>query len=851
MPTSADEVRLDASGVIASISDATTSSLSVGYSSTGTLTVSDGGSVSSAIGHDIRLGTTQHAIGTMMVTGANSLIESGRYMFVGADGEGNLTVSNGGSVSTVADNAVTITMGANASGTGLTIVTGLNSSLLSYGRIYIGGAGTGILTVSDSASVSSIDKFCIAAQSGSTGTLNIGAASGSAAAAPGTISATNGIVFGAGTGTIVFNHTSNNYTFANAISGAGTIESLAGTTYLTGDLSGFTGTYDIQGGTLNFASSGTVTLANVFSGSSDLSFTSGTTTLTGNSAAFTGTTDVTGTGILAVNGSLGGTVDVATGGRLQGSGTVGGIGAASGGTVAPGNSIGTLSVAGDVAFAPGSTYEVEANATSSDKIVATGAANITGGAVTLIPYQGALIPAGTRWSILSAAGGVTGAFDSISFSSNSLFLTGALSYAANDVYASVTRNNTSFASVAATSNQASAAAGVESLGSGNSLYNAISWQSDAGVTRQALQALDGEIHPNIKASVLEDQAAQSRILASRMAQSQDADGFAGSPGQAPVVAQQKRPDPVQSARDRRMMARASYGDSLIPTAPAPTATRYDPAIWAQGFGDWGRRDANASAGAFKHESKGLMTGVDWMAGDHWRTGLAFGYQHADYEQDDRTGASGYADRYSLSAYGGRSWGKLSLRTGMTYAYSEIDTKRSVSFPYYSDYLKGSYNAHSVSGFAETAYTFGEKESKIEPYANLSWGYVNVPGFTEKGGAAALTAKDSDGTLGTTTLGARVRQVLPFLTSPKNKAAFQASAGWLHTIGDVNPETSLRFAGGSSFKTQAAPLARDAAVLGAGVDYLIGDQTTLGVAYTGQIGEHADTQAVRGNVSWRF
>jgi transposase InsO family protein len=149
------------------------------------------------------------------------------------------------------------------------------------------------------------------------------------------------------------------------------------------------------------------------------------------------------------------------------------------------------------------------------------------------------------------------------------------------------------------------------------------------------------------------------------------------------------------------------------------------------------------------------------------------------------------------------------------------------------------------------HAFGDKDSKAEPFANLSYGYVNVPGFTEQGGAAALTAKDSEGTLGSTTLGARVRQVLPFLDTPKNKAAFQASAGWLHTIGDVNPETSLRFAGGSSFKTQAAPLARDAAVLGAGVDYLIGDQTTLGVAYTGQIGDHADTQAVRGNVSYRF
>lgn len=730
-------------------------------------------------------------------------------------------------------------------------VTGADSAVESDRSIQIGYSGTGTLTVSDSGTVSAARTLQIGVVSGSTGTLNIGAAIGEAAAAPGTVTASGGIVFGEGTGTIVFNHTSTGYTFANSISGVGTIESLAGTTYLTGNLSGFTGTFDIEGGTLSVVTSGVQTLANSLTGSGTMAFTSGTTYLTGDSSSFSGTADVSDTGVLSVNGTLGGTVDVADGGTLKGSGTVGAVDAASGGTVAPGNSIGTLNVSGAVAFASGSVYEVEANATSSDKIEATGAATLSGGTVSLIPYQGALLRAGTTYTILSAAGGVAGTFDNITFSTNSLFLTGALSYGVNDVYASIVRNGTSFVSVAGSGNQANTAKAIESLGAGSSLYDAVTLQSDVATTRQAFQSLTGEIHANVKASILEDQSAMSRILASRMAQSQDADGFAGSPGQAPVVAQPKRVDTAQNARDRRMMAHPPYGDSLVPEKPAPTPTRYDPAIWAQGFGDWGHLDGDTTAGAFKHQSKGLMTGVDWMASEHWRTGLAFGYQHADYKQDDFTGATGRADRYSLSAYGGRSWGKLSLRTGVTYAYSDIDTTRGISFPYFSDYLKASYEAHSVSGFGEAAYWFGNKDTKAEPFANLAYGYVNVPGFSEKGGAAALTAKDSTDTLGTTTLGVRLRQTLSFLEMAKNKAAIRALAGWMHAIGDVNPETSLRFAGSSAFKAQSAPLARDAAVLGAGVDYLIGDQTTLGVAYTGQVGKHADTQAVRGNVSYRF
>jgi hypothetical protein len=58
----------------------------------------------------------------------------------------------------------------------------------------------------------------------------------------------NTVAFGAGTGTIVFNHTSSNYVFAPAITGNGTIDALAGSTILTGDLSQFTGSIDESGG---------------------------------------------------------------------------------------------------------------------------------------------------------------------------------------------------------------------------------------------------------------------------------------------------------------------------------------------------------------------------------------------------------------------------------------------------------------------------------------------------------------------------------------------------------------------------------------------------------------------------
>ena len=103
------------------------------------------------------------------------------------------------------------------------------------GGLTIGSMGTGTLTIADGATVTA-PTVAIAPNAGSTGTLNIGAAAGNPAAAPGTLNAPS-VAFGGvgtGTGTINFNHTSTDYVFAPAISGGGTVNVLAGTTILTG-----------------------------------------------------------------------------------------------------------------------------------------------------------------------------------------------------------------------------------------------------------------------------------------------------------------------------------------------------------------------------------------------------------------------------------------------------------------------------------------------------------------------------------------------------------------------------------------------------------------------------------------
>jgi fibronectin-binding autotransporter adhesin len=118
----------------------------------------------------------------------------------------------------------------------------------------LGANGQGTLTVANGGSVFVGETLSIAVNAGSVGTLNIGAASGQAAAAAGAIT-TPSVVFGAGTGKIVFNHTDTGYVFGADVSGTGSIRTEAGTTIFTGT-STYSGGTTIAGGTLQLGNGG-------------------------------------------------------------------------------------------------------------------------------------------------------------------------------------------------------------------------------------------------------------------------------------------------------------------------------------------------------------------------------------------------------------------------------------------------------------------------------------------------------------------------------------------------------------------------------------------------------------------
>lgn len=744
--------------------------LVVGWSGRGEMTVSNGGRVTANSNGFI--GARNGGSGQVTVTGAGSRWDIGSQLVIGLEAStGELLVENGGTVTNTSGR-----IGLSTSSVGTVTVTGSGSTLTDNGPILrVGYDGTGMLTVANGGKVTVgtltngayNGTLTIASNAGSTGTLNIGAAEGQTATAPGTFKAAS-IAFGNGTGAIVFNHTSAGLLFDSAISGNGTLKALAGTTILTGDNSLFTGSTVVNGG------------------------------------------------VLTVNGSMSGSATtVESGARLTGSGTVGSVTALTGSTVAPGNSPGTLTVMGNYSQASGSTYNAELvpGGYVSDLVSVSGTATIDSGALLKASrYGSGLFTPGTRYTVLTAAGGVTGTY-SLSDAALSSFYAATDSYDANNVYLTVTQAR-AFTSAAASPNQLATAGVLQRLASNNVLRNAIgSLQTDAEA-RAAFDQLSGDIYPSIKSAMVEESRFVRSAAIGRIRSAFDAVGAQADPS-------------------------ATYGfDGLT--------------VWANSYGSWGNTDSDGNAANFSHNTGGFLIGADAPVFESLRLGLLAGYGRSSYYVDSNN-ASGFSDNYTLGAYGGFEFGALGVRFGTGYTWSGVRTDRNVSFTGFSDSLSGQYDARIFQAFGDVGYRLDAGETSFgklsfEPFVSLAYVNAHTDSFTEDGRLAALTTQGGDNNVTFSTAG--LRGASDFTLGGIVLTA-NASLAWRHASGDTSPMTTVSLSGSDRFDIEGVPIAKDMALIEAGLSTKLSPNVTLGISYTGQFAGDTRSQGIRGDLCVTF
>ena len=383
------------------------------------------------------------------------------------------------------------------------------------------------------------------------------------------------------------------------------------------------------------------------------------------------------------------------------------------GTLRPGNSIGTVTVAGNHTFAADSVYMVEIDGDRNADLLSVGGIASLDGAVQVSPHDGIdNFLLGHAYTIVKAGGGFDGTrFDSATWTFDSAFLGPQLSYDSTNVFLTIDRNGTSFASAALTPNQVAAANALDSLTLGNSVYDAVALNSAASAA-QAFDLLSGEIYASTQNALLEVSRQVRLIMADRLQQVSFGQG-----GHAEEKAQ-------------------------------------DSGIWIEGFGSFGETASTANTGKVDRNVSGFMIGADRLLSDDWRFGLASGYTHSKFDLDSRL-SSASADNFHVAVYGGTALGAVELRFGAAQSWHSIDTDRSVTFTRFSESLTSGYDARTTQVFGEIGHAMSIGAIDTEPFARIAYVNHHTDDFVEQGGDAALHGRSSDDDLGFSTLGLRV------------------------------------------------------------------------------------------------
>ncbi|MFT9015093.1 MAG: autotransporter domain-containing protein [Acetobacter sp.] len=131
-----------------------------------TITVMNGGSVSTTARGNIVAGLDIGTIGTLTVTGVGSSLSSG-FLQAGNNGDGTINILDGATA------RATVTLGANFSGTTGAINLSGAGSTLTTGMLYINADGDGVDTISDGARAIVNTQVVFGSQGGTYGELNI------------------------------------------------------------------------------------------------------------------------------------------------------------------------------------------------------------------------------------------------------------------------------------------------------------------------------------------------------------------------------------------------------------------------------------------------------------------------------------------------------------------------------------------------------------------------------------------------------------------------------------------------------------------------------------------------------
>ncbi len=539
---------------------------------------------------------------------------------------------------------------------------------------------------------------------------------------------------------------------------------------------------------------------------------SGRLTLAGNNT-YAGDSNVLG-GSLNITGAVASNVNVASLGRLSGvGGTVHGNVSNSGRLD---NSGAGLTIGGNYVATPSAILANQLNST----LTVGGAAILGNSHLIATTPAGSSDPSGYMTQqagvarVLTAAGGVSGQFGTLSFEADGVsftpgvFIAANLSYQAKEVDLLISRTNVaamaaqSFAGDATRNNAAAAlesglqaadrmvASGNVSGVNGQFLASAAAVQKSASVAvaGQVLDSLSGQIHASAQALTFQQSQAINRDLANRL--------------------------------------------SLLGNQPGG---HDGTGLWVSAIGASGKLSQSGYASG-DTSLWGGQFGVDTRLGANTIVGVAIAYSDSKASFDRFGGQSKSRDTgislYGRQAFGAQGW-YVSGRAGVATVDSTVTREALIGSS--TQKLDAEHTDSLWSAYAESGYVLPLSGStRLTPYAGLAYDRLKRGGFTENGGVFGLSAdsrayRQTAGLLG-------VRGDTSFQWAGGD-SMLQAYAAWQHAFNDGNLDFNAAFAGapGAGFTVQGIGLARSSGWLGLGLNTAVDKRWGWYFNYDAQLG----------------
>lgn len=608
---------------------------------------------------------------------------------------------------------------------------------------------------------------------------------------------------------------------------SGTTSHTGGTTVSGGILQGNTDNLQgdiVNNGILIFDQEGVGGYSGVISGSGSVTKIGANLLVMSGNNTYTGPTSVD-IGEVRVEGSVVSDVTIGLDGVLSGNGTTGSV--TNEGLLQPGvGDVGELHVDGYAQNATG-TLEIDINdggtvpGVNNDHLDVTGPAAVTG-TLNVNAAPGAYTT-GTQYTILSAGGGVTGVFTSVT-DNMSLFDVSAI-YNVNDITIELQRI-LALRDVGTTANQQAVGGALDNIaltatGDLQTMINNLGAASTADQQR-GLSQLSGEGYGTTQTIGIQSGIQFQNSVTDRLTNNGN---FLTSAGGSMVSTDLAEEDVwLVSARDQ-------------------TQRRG----WLQGFGTSAQIDGDGNAASSDYRQGGVAVGMDLGSDETGVVGISNGNSFLSFGQDN--GSFGNMNSHHFGLYGIRQMDPLYVLGSTSYGYSDIDMTRTVP----GGTVQGSPVAHQIGAYTEAGLSLDGSMVRIQPLVALQYQLFSQQSFSETGGPGALNVGSQQANSLRTHLGARM-SFSELQDSSGRLWTPYVHARWVAELLDDDRLVNASIIGapaGGSFVTAGNGLGRHFAVIGTGVNVELTDHWSLFSNYDLQAGGGLTAHTGSGGLTYQW